>query len=234
MKWKSWGSSYHSEPAGVFSEHLFCKWGQNIFPLSLFEGGGIILKLWLAERAYTCVRLHWPTTIKIDSNGIWWLTHCLNLEKKKKRGKKQHTEKHKDSHTLSNYTQGWAPMHLPSGGQLELRWKKKSTLEYIYSVRLLLKHTWLRKADTATCMLPLIILFTSLLDLKGHFTTGPLPRKQEDLGQRGSWQLSDGLLVISTMFRGFLRGSEGCSHSAQCNYPDMSLIIVKPNFLSVS
>lgn len=82
MKWKSWGSSYHSGPAGVFSEHLFCKWGQNIFPLSFF-GGGIILKPWLAKRAYTCARLHWPTTIKIDSNGIWWLTQCLNLEKKR-------------------------------------------------------------------------------------------------------------------------------------------------------
>lgn len=82
----------------------------------------------------------------------------------------QHKEKHKDSHTLTNYTQGWAPMHLPSGRQLELGWGKR-TLEYIYSVRLLLKHTWLRKADSATCMLPLIILFTSLLDLKA---TGPL------------------------------------------------------------
>ena len=87
----------------------------------------------------------------------------------------QHKEKHKDSHTLSNYTQGRAPMHLPSGRRLEVRWKKRkkerSTLEYIYSVRLLLKHTRLRKADTATCTLPLIILFTSLLDLKA---TGPL------------------------------------------------------------
>lgn len=90
---------------------------------------------------------------------------------KKKRGKKQHKEKHEDSHTLTNYTQGWAPMHLPSGRQLELRWKKKAPWNTFYSVRLLLKHTWLRKADTATCMLPLIILFTSLLDLKA---TGPL------------------------------------------------------------
>lgn len=96
------------------------------------------------------------------------------------RGKK----KHKDSRTFSSYTQGLAPMHLPSGRQHELG---GGGLEHIHSVRLWPKHTRLRKADT--CTLPPIILFTSLCDLRA---TGPLPRKQEELGQTGGWQLSEG------------------------------------------
>lgn len=106
----------------------------------------------------------------------------INIREK---GKK----KYKDSHTLSNYTQGLAPKHLPSGRQHELgRGTKKKSLEHIYYVRIWPKHTRLRKADT--CTLPPIILFTSLHDLKA---TGPLPRKQEELGHVHGWQLSDGL-----------------------------------------
>lgn len=144
--------------------------GPEYFPSLFFFWEGIILKLWLAERAYTCVHLHWPTTIKIDSDGSWWLTHCLSSEKKKV-GKKQHKEK---AQGLTYTHQLHARVSSNASAIRKTTWAKmgkKSTLEYIYSVRLLLKHTWLGKADTATCMLPLIILFTSLLDLKA---TGPL------------------------------------------------------------
>lgn len=187
---------------GCFLSTYFVN-GARIFSLSHFWGGREELFLSCGlQKEPTRVRLCWPTTTKIDSDGIWWLTHCLSPEEKKKmgEGKNNTRKKQEDSHTLTSYTQGWAPMHLPSGGQRELRWKKKTpwntfTLSGYHS------HTGLRKADAATWTLPLIILFTSLLDLKA---TGPLPRKQEELRQRGSRQLSDGLLEISTVFGGSL------------------------------
>lgn len=145
-----------------------------------------------------------PTTIKIDSSGIWWLTGCLNLE-----GGKNNTRKSTRTHTLSNYTPGRAPMHLPYGGQLESRWKKVAP-EYIHFVRLLLKHTRARKAETATCTLPLITLLTFLLDLKA---TGPLHRwaTSKETGRTGPAVAADSVQMISDVFRGVLRGSEACS-----------------------
>lgn len=178
------------------------------------------------------MHLHWPTNVKIDSDGIWWLTHSLNPEEKKKKkwGKKQHKEKkHKDSHILSNYTQGWTPMYLPSGRRRELRWKKKKRDPGIHLLcQVTTKHTRWRKAYTAICTLPHITLLTSRLDLR---VTGPIPRKQEELGccwVTDSSQM-DSCAVTSAMFRNLLWGNECCSHSAQHNYPDVSLIIVKPN-----
>lgn len=110
MKWKTWGSSDRSGLAGVFSEHLFYYWGQNIFPLAVFLGGGIILQLGLSQIADTCMRLRWPTTVKIESDGIWWLTHSSGPEREKKMGgekstsgrgkKKNRKRKYKDSHML--------------------------------------------------------------------------------------------------------------------------------------
>lgn len=193
--------------------------GPEYFPSRSFFGGwrgGIILQLWLSEIADTCMRLRWPTSVKIDSDGIWWLTRSLGPEREKKwEGKNQHQgeekKNYKDSHTLSNYTQGLAPKHLPSGRQHELgrgKEKKKKSLEYIYYVRLWPKHTRLRKADT--CTLPPIILFTSLHDLKA---TGPLPRKQEELGHIGGWQLSD-----------------GPSPGDVCSVSAVSLVTVRPHF----
>lgn len=82
------------------------------------------------------------------------------------------------------------------------------------------------------CVLPLITLFASLLDLKAigplyHWVTS---KETGRTGPASQLTASDGLSVISTMFRGLPWGSEGCSHSAKRNYPDTSLIIVKPNF----
>lgn len=127
MKWKTWGSSDRSGLAGVFSEHLFYYWGQNIFPLAVFLGGGIILQLGLSQIADTCMRLRWPTTVKIESDGIWWLTHSSGPEREKKmggekstsgRGKKKIEKESTRTHTC--YTWGLAPVHLPSGRQHEL------------------------------------------------------------------------------------------------------------------
>lgn len=210
--------------------------GPKYFP-SLFLCVELFLKQWLPQGAYICVRLHWPTTIKIDSDGIWWLTHCLSPEKKK--GKNNIRKK---AQGLTHTHQLHARVSSNASAIRKITWVKmeggKWTLKYIYSVRLLLKHTWLKKTDIATCMLPLIILLTSLLDLKA---TGPLPKKQRELGQRVSWQLSDGLLAKSTT-RYIQRLTVhcpnlliiwNCSYStlAKWGYSDIKLIIVIPCFL---
>lgn len=148
--------------------------------------------------------------IKIDSNGIWWLTRCLNLEKKM--GEKTTQG---EARGLTHTQQVHARVSANASAIRTTTWVKMEKKEPRNTQAAYCLNTRLKKAHTATCMLPLITLLTSLLTLKplGRFTTGPLPRKQEETGQESRWQLSDGLLVISTVFKGSLWGSAACSHS---------------------
>lgn len=163
--------------------------GPEYFPSRSFWGCGIILQLRLSEIAYTCMRLRWPTTVKIDSDGIWWLTHSLGPERGKngRGGKINIGERKKKAQGLTHVQQLHARVSTDASAIRKTAWIGGGGLEHIHSVRLWPKHTRLRKADT--CTLPPIILFTSLCDLRA---TGPLPRKQEELGQTGGWQLSEG------------------------------------------
>lgn len=82
--------------------------GARIFSLSQFFGGwwggGIILQLWLSEIADTCVCLRWPTTIKIDSDGIWCLPHSLGPEREKKMGGEKSTSGRRGKKSTRTHT----------------------------------------------------------------------------------------------------------------------------------
>lgn len=112
-------------------------------------------------------------------------------ERKKGRGGKINIRerKKKKAQGLTHVQQLHARVSTDASAIRKTAWIRMEggSLEHIHSVRLWPKHTRLRKADT--CTLPPIILFTSLCDLRA---TGPLPRKQEELGQTGGWQLSEG------------------------------------------
>lgn len=143
--------------------------------------------------------------IKIDSNGIWWLTRCLNLEKKM--GEKTTQG---EARGLTHTQQVHARVSANASAIRTTTWvkmEKKRAPEY--SGSLLLKHT---TEESTHCHMHASSHNSAHLsfDLKA---TGPLPRKQEETGQESRWQLSDGLLVISTVFKGSLWGSAACSHS---------------------
>lgn len=56
----------------MFSEHLFCKWGQNIFPLSVFLQGELFLNRSLEkEPTHVCVYIDPPPfrLIAVGSGG---------------------------------------------------------------------------------------------------------------------------------------------------------------------
>lgn len=132
MKWKSWGSGHHSgEGRGVFWAPIFLM-GPQYFPSLFFflcslKWTGLDWRVSRGGPTHVCALFFFflpgPPLLKIDSDGIWWLTHCLNLGGRIEGvGVKTTWEKEQeDSHTLCNYTQGWAPMHLPWAGQRELR-----------------------------------------------------------------------------------------------------------------
>lgn len=147
-------------------------------------------------------------------------------------GKNNTRKKHKDSHTLTSYTQGWAPMHLPSGGQRELRWKKKkSTLEYIYSVRLPLTY---RTEKSRHCHMNASSHNSVHLSSwpKSHWATSKETGRTAPARQSTAfrWTLGDIYRVRRLTYCEETRAVPTLQNTITQTWAWVSLIIVKPNF----
>lgn len=124
--------------------------------------------------------------IKIDSNGIWWLTRCLNLEKKM--GEKTTQG---EARGLTHTQQVHARVSANASAIRTTTWVKMEKKEPRNTQAAYCLNTRLKKAHTATCMLPLITLLTSLLTLKplGRFQGNrkKLGKKAADSFQMDYW-----------------------------------------------